>query len=274
MCFTIIFLLFLNRLLNNWLLLFHLKSFSWRFRDLLEILLVLEICILLILLLTNILIELIIIILFLHNVSRIKVLILKLLRRERFILSSEIVHVLINWLFIHNVNLRICKLFLLYLLTWKFTLWVSLLLASLVLKLVFKIVGLLVLIGKRLSYFSIALVVSIVEIILRLKVILLLSWMWSILFSELLVILSLDIIIIILILINRIMCVTAWSIWATNHAYIIRLKWLEFFIFRSIIWSGTILNNNRLIHEHTLIFYLIIEAFDVLQIINLTSKKS
>ena len=242
----------------------------------LEVLLVLKECILLILLLTNVLIILIIIILFLHYISRIvEVLVLKLLGRRRFVavLSSEIVLVLIDRLLL-NVCLRFNKLFLLCLLTWKFSQGESLLLARLVLKLVFKIVGRLVLVGMSLGHVALALVVSVAEIALLLKIILLFIRMGPVIISKLRIILLLGNVVIILILAIRIICVAVGSIWTSNHAYVIGLKWLEFFIFSSIALSSTVWYYNRLIHEHILVFYLIIKTFYVLQIINLTSKKS
>lgn len=131
-----IFLLLLIRLLYKRLLLFNLKSFIrlcnwllislkspiWVLNVLLEVLLTLEILLILLLIIVLIIL-LIIIIIFLHIVTRVVlVLVLKLLGRGRFIylLSSIIVCILIDWLML-NVCLGLIKLFLLCLLTWKFT---------------------------------------------------------------------------------------------------------------------------------------------------------
>lgn len=259
--------------LCNWLL-FSLKSPTRDLNVLLEVLLILEI--LLILLLIIVLIILLIIInIFLHIVTRVVlVLVLKLLGRRRliYVLSSEIFCVLINWLML-NVCLGLIKLFLLCLLTWKFTHWISLLLAYLALDLVFKVVGRLILILMSLSHVIVSLVVSVSKIILLLKVILLLTWMGSVIISKLCVVLLLRIIIKVLILLAGIISIAVWSVWTANHADIIGLKWLKLLIFCPIVWSCTIRYYNRLIHD-ILVIYLIIESFYILQIFNLASKKS
>lgn len=249
--------------LCNWLLI-SLKSPIWVLNVLLEVLLTLEILLILLLIIVLIIL-LIIIIIFLHIVTRVVlVLVLKLLGRGRFIylLSSIIVCILIDWLML-NVCLGLIKLFLLCLLTWKFTHWISLLLACLALNLVIKVVGRLILIRMGLGHVTVSLVVSVSKIILLLEVILLLTWMGSVIISKLCVILLLRIIIKILILLAGIISVAVRSVWTADHAYIIGLKWLKLLIFCPIVWPGTIRHYNRLIHD-ILVIYLIIKSFYIL----------
>ena len=99
-----------------------------------------------------------------------------------------------------------------------------------------------------LSRVFISLVIPKIEVILLLDIIILLTRMRPIFISLLGMALNMRLIVIIMVLWILVICIAVRPIRTANHANIIGLKWLKFFIFIPITWSCAILNYDGFIH--------------------------